>query len=87
MKGKSWYQKGDNVVVRNDLVYSIEYDHTCYVVHSMAKYFGKVVTISEVRKSISDSDYYKIVEDDHAFNWTNTMFDGLVKDEYFTVDL
>ena len=80
------YKVGDKVLVRSDLKtngesykmndYKSGFGKYCTVVH-MKEFFGKVVTITEVR----EQDCYRIKEDSEKWKWTDEMFIGLAEEE------
>lgn len=70
------YKVGDRVRIRKDLMIFERYGKQTFV-EQMEKYKGMPATISEVF-----SDTYYIKEDKgENWNWTDEMFEGLVKDE------
>lgn len=70
------YKVGDMVRIRKDLMIFERYGKQTFV-EQMEKYKGMPATISEVF-----SDTYYIKEDKgENWNWTDEMFEGLVKDE------
>lgn len=67
------YKVGDKVRVREDLSTDKMYDG-CYVHSLMVVFFGKTVTIHEVRENINR---YRIKEDCGAWYWNDSMFESL----------
>ena len=73
----SRYKIGDKVKVRGDLVINKTYGSDGFVT-KMKNFRGKEVTIETVLDR--DTDKYRIKEL-VGYNWTNEMFEGLVKEE------
>lgn len=67
---------GDRVIVRDDLKPDEVYGSIMFV-ESMSKFKNEEVEIIKVLQD-ADITYYKIDIDDDGYNWSESMFQGVV---------
>lgn len=67
---------GDRVIVRDDLKPDEAYGSIMFV-ESMSKFKNEEVEIIKVLQD-ADITYYKIDIDDDGYNWSESMFQGVV---------
>lgn len=77
------YKPGDKVKVRSDLISPGVYGAIGFI-DPMTKFMGKTVTIVATRMTEYGDPYYLVKES--SFNWSDTMFEGLVDYEEMTVE-